>query len=500
MVRRLRNPAAFRAALCIDVDGSPRKLADVCDPWQSADFAALDGGWRAVAGHHDVDAAVRRAWLERPRGHSKTSDIAIMVTWALFASRRAIRGVAAAGDADQAALLRVAIEGLRRGNAWLSPILDVQRERVVNRHTGSELAILTSDAPTSYGLTPDFVVADELVHWRSRELWDSLLSSAAKRANRLLLVITNAGFRESWQWETREAIRQDPSWYFSRLEGPRASWIDGKRLGEQRRLLPRVAYQRLWFNAWSLGSGDALSSEDIDAAVARGERREEMEHGWQYFAGLDLGLSRDASALVTVAKHVGWCEVREAAARSLSPHQRTLIEAGLLEAPDMTPEFIEHPGTGRLRLLGCQIWRPESGRKVSIEQIESAIVEASERYDGLRVGFDPYQAMYLAQRLRAKGVNIEAVDFTGSNLKSMCSAVLEAFSEGTIDLYECPQLLADLRSLRVVEKAYGCRLESPRGPGGHGDAATGLAIALHLARQTAEYRPATVNRPLLCYP
>jgi phage terminase large subunit-like protein len=256
----------------------------------------------------------------------------------------------------------------------------------------------------------------------------------------------------------------------------------------------------LWFNVWTSGSGDALSSEDIDAAVSRGGAAADMEHGWHVFGGLDLGLSRDASALVTVAKHVGWCEVREAAARSLSPHQRTLIEAGLLEAPDMTPEFIEHPGTGRLRLLGCQIWRPESGRKVSIEQIESAIVEASERYDGLRVGFDPYQAMYLAQRLRAKGVNIEAVDFTGSNLKSMCSAVLEAFSEGTIDLYECPQLLADLRSLRVVEKAYGCRLESPRGPGGHGDAATGLAIALHLARQTAEYRPATVNRPLLCYP
>ena len=64
----------------------------------------------------------------------------------------------------------------------------------------------------------------------------------------------------------------------------------------------------------------------------------------------------------------------------------------------------------------------------------------------------------------------------------MCSATLEAFSEGNIELYGNPILLSDLRALRVVEKSYGVRLGSPRGPSGHGDAATALSIALHIAK------------------
>src|SRR5437899_11803933 len=41
-----------------------RRLGDVMDPWQREDFQALD------------DPAKRHAFLERPRGHSKTSDAA----------------------------------------------------------------------------------------------------------------------------------------------------------------------------------------------------------------------------------------------------------------------------------------------------------------------------------------------------------------------------------------------------------------------------------------
>jgi phage terminase large subunit-like protein len=483
----------------MDADGTPRRLGDMLDDWQAADFSALDAGWRRAAGQAAA-GGYSRAWLERPRGHSKTADIAVMVTWALFASRRTLKGVAAAGDADQAGLLRDAIESLRRLNPWLREIIDVQRERVVNRHTGSELAILTSDAPTSYGLTPDFIVCDEVTHWRDRALWDSLISAAAKRANCLVVVITNAGFGDSWAWEVREAVRQDPGWHFSRLAGPVASWITAERLAEQRRLLPAIAYRRLWGNEWTTGSGDALAPEDIARAVTLAGPAVERQDGWAYAAGLDLGLSRDASALVILGKHVGWTEIKEAAAPELSDHDRVLIEAGLREPPDMSPDFLDHPGTGRLRLVDVQVWRPAAGRKVDIEGIEAAIVKASERFEGLRVGADPWQAAYLVERLRKRGVSIEPVDFLANNLRSMCSATLEAFSEGSIELFDHGQLLADLRALRVEERNYGCRLVSPRGPNGHGDAATALGIGLHVLREIETTTAATIDRPLVCYP
>lgn len=501
-LRQLQNDASqFRRHLLIDADGGLRRLGDCLDNWQRDDFSALDHAWRCVAGQAD-DTAIRRAWLERPRGHSKTADIAVMATWALFASRRALKGVAAAGDRDQAALLRDAIETLRRANPWLREILDVQTSRVLNKHTGSELQILTSDAPTSYGLTPDFVVCDELTHWQKRDLWDSLLSSSAKRAACLLLVITNAGFQDSWQWETRELIRQDPaSWYFSRLDGPQASWITADRLAEQSRLLPSIAYRRLWHNDWTSGSGDALAPSDITSAITLDGPTTEEEDGWAYVAGLDLGLSRDASALVVVAKHVGHVEVVEAKPRPLSRHQEIIRDLDLFADEDEYegdyPEFIRHEGTGRLRLVDVQVWTPKQGRKLDIAPIERTILQAADRFEGLTVGADPWQAAYLIQRLNRANVFTRGVEFTGSNLRSMCSATLEAFAENMIDLYGHPQLISDLKSLRVEERNYGVRLVSPRGPSGHGDAATGLAIALHVATGIENTRPATINRPLL---
>jgi phage terminase large subunit-like protein len=287
-LRRLQaDPSEFRRSLLIDADGLPRKLGDCLDPWQRDDFAALDAGWKRAAGQA-VDSGVSRSYLERPRGASKTTDLAIMSTWILFASRRTVRGVAAAADQDQSKLLRDAIAGLVRLNPWLKEILDVQAYVVVNRHTQSRLEIITSDAGSSYGLLLDFAIIDELTHWRDDGLWVSLFSAIAKRRDAMLVIISNAGTGqgESWQWKLREQARTSSDWHFSRLERP-ASWISEQRLTEQRRLLPDLAYRRLWLNQWTTGSGDALSPEDIGRAITLPGPTAEAQEGWAYVAGLD---------------------------------------------------------------------------------------------------------------------------------------------------------------------------------------------------------------------
>ncbi len=478
-LKRLQNdPAAFRKALRIDCDGKPKPLEKVLDPWQQTDFLALDGGWKQVAGQSGDGPT--RAWIERPRGHSKTNDLAVMVIWALFASKRTIRGYAAAADFDQSKLLRDAIDKLVRINGWLGAILKVNNFIVSNTRTGSSLEIIASDAPTSYGLTPDFVIADELCHWKKRDLWDSLLSSAAKRSNCMLVVITNAGYGESWQWETREAVRKDPAWYFSRLDGPVASWITKDRLAEQKRLLPDIAYRRLWENAWTSGAGDALSDADINRSIRLKGPITNAKKGWIFFAGLDLGLSRDKAALAVIGRHIGGVETIEHE-QSFTPIQEDMFDLGIRERPAPEVEDIYHDGTGKIRLAELRVWSPPKNGKVDIEEIEETIVELDRRFQ-LQIGADPWQAAYLIERLQKQNIPIEPVDFTGNNLKSMCSATLEAFSEGLIEIYDQKQLVFDLRNLQVVEKSYGVRLVSPRGPNGHGDAATALSIALHLGK------------------
>ena len=81
------------------------------------------------------------------------------------------------------------------------------------------------------------------------------------------MVIANAGFRDHWSWELREAVRQDPAWYFRRLDGCVASWISKEHLDEQRRILLPKVFIRLWRNDWVDSAGDSLVPSDIAACT-----------------------------------------------------------------------------------------------------------------------------------------------------------------------------------------------------------------------------------------
>ena len=500
------DPAAFREALLIDANGRAKKFGESLDDWQRQDFEALDPAWLQLAGHSSKQPRYQRAYLERPRGHSKTTDIAISVTYCLFAATHKITGVVASGDKEQAGYIRNEIDRLVRFNPWLSKHIEVQRERVVNiaesTARGSELLILSSDAPTSYGLTPDFVVCDEFTHWKAgsgEDLWYSLFSAAAKRASCVLLIIANAGFEDSWQYPIYKQICDDPSWYFNRLEGPRASWMRQRDLEEQERLMPRIRYERLWLNQWSTGSGDAIDPADIKAAITV-DSPPPAERGWVYVAGLDIGVKKDATGLVVVGRHIGYTETKENERPRLGGTIGTLVDLGILNAPEPEYETSHHAGTYRYKVARVRFWKPEKGRRVKLEDVEKAILELSQALRISVVGFDPHEAQYLTERLQNAGIATEEVSFTGGSLRSMCTAVLEAFGERQIDLFPHDQLLTDLKRLRVVEKSYGVRLESPRGPDGHGDCATALSIALHIARRHAYPVQSTVNRPLVIWP
>jgi phage terminase large subunit-like protein len=417
-----------------------------------------------------------------------------------------LSGVVAAADRDQARLLRDAVSKLVRLNPWLAAYIEVQEGRIRNPHTDSECIVIASDVASSYGLLCDFVIADEVAHQRDRGLWDSLLSTAAKRQICLMLAITNAGFEDSWQWTIREAIRHDPAWYFSRLDGPKARWITADRLAEQRRLLPDVAYRRLWLNVWSGGSGDALHPDDLTAALTQTEPMRGDEPGWAFVAGLDIGISHDASALVTLGVHVGHVETVAAPSHTLIGTLAALVHAGLMEVNRRESQRVHHAGTGRVRLAAVEIWQPRDGNRVDLNEVEAAILAAHKRFGLSCVAVDPWQSELMVQRLQRRGLPVYLLQQTGINLQAQASAVLDAFRERIIDLFPCDELLADLRGLQVAERHYGFRLVSPRATRtdthatAHGDSATAFSLGT-LAAKRAVLRPAreVVGR-LVCWP
>ena len=463
-------PVAFRADLIVDVDGVARRFGDVQDDWQKADFAALDPALMKCNGRSNSPAKMR-AYLERGRGHSKTTDLAVMAIWSMAFASRPLKGYCYAADKDQARLLRDAMSTIVRLNPWLAGILSVESHRVVNTASGhpgegGTLTIEASDVGSSYGILPDLIIADELVHWQGDgSLWHSLISSAAKRSNCLLVVISNAGFADSWQWNVREAARIDPAWIFSRLDGPQASWLTADRLAEQRRMLPAVAYARLWGNCWSTGGGDALTPADIDAAF-----RDDLqpmtgsERDWSFVAGIDLGLTRDCSAVVALG--VGRFGSKVA---------------------------------GKIRLANAKLWRPTLGKKINLLDVERHVLALDDQYRLETVAFDPWQMEHLAQKLEADSRHrrrnqrrhsgsqpwMKEIPPTGANLRDIAGLVIESFTDRRLQLYPYEPLRRDLLKLRVEERSYGVRLTSPRDGDGHGDTFSAFSLALFVGHEQA---------------
>lgn len=452
------DPAEFRRDLVIEANGVPTNLCDVIEPWQDADFRSCDAAWRYCVNPRGDRPDKMRSWLGRARGHSKTSDLAVMSSWATGFAPRMVQGYASAADRDQARLLRNAIQRLLSLNPLLAKIIEVQANVIVNigdRHPGkgSSLYIIANDAGSSYGIVPDFIICDELTHWGANaDMWHSLVSSAAKRSSCFLLVITNAGANagDSWQWDAREFARLSPGWHFSELDGPQASWITPEILDEQRLLLPGSVYQRLWLNIWVRG-GDALEGRDIDAAVTMADPIPGRTSGLSFVAGLDLGVKNDRSALAGLAAN---------------------------------------HASQRVQLASCQSWSPNviTG-EIDLTEVEEAVFQSNKRYRYKGVYYDPSQAQLMAQRLRKRGVKMIEVPFVGSNLNLMASSVMTAFRQRRVDLYNDPQLIKDLGRLNISPKSWGFKLEAARNSTGHADTAIAFAIGLPYAMELAGKQP-----------
>lgn len=270
-------------------------LKDVIQDWQSPSFQALDDAWSNLAGLNcNSEKLIRRAYIERPRGHSKTSDMAVQIAWILLAARSPVNGVAAAADREQAALLLRAIQNLKHVNPTLCDQLTFIDGAVRNQRTGSRLDLISSDVGSSYGILPDFVICDELSHWPGPALWYSLLSSAAKKPSCVLAVLTNAGVGRGWAWDVRENASRSPDWYFSSLDRPMAPWITEQSLAEQKAMLPPSVYERLWLNRWQHSDGEFVSLAEAELCIDPQLHQADFgQPGIQYVAAIDYAEKHD---------------------------------------------------------------------------------------------------------------------------------------------------------------------------------------------------------------
>lgn len=501
-------PGQFQAAIVIPAG----KLGDVAAAFQREWFAAVNPSLLAVA--RGERPPVPRYWIERSKGASKDTDLAVCLLWLLAYSRRPVRVQLGANDADQIDEVRLIVKQILKidapVNRLLAGKLEVQSSKILNRKTDSAAEFLTTDSLGSHGSRPDVVCINELSHLGDRAFAETLADNLDKVSTGLGIIALNAGFTSSWQEKWREIARTSPErWHFHQYAQP-APWIRADALAESRRRNSAGRYARLWHGVWSSQTGNAIDHGDIDACVVHTGPMLGTEPGWGFVGGVDIGIRKHASAFVVVGKHCGWSEEKPRPARKLTDLQRAMIDLGLNENDETEEEFdsVWHEATNRLRLADVRTWKPRPGVRVSLEAVRVAIIEAHRRFALAGVALDPFQGEHLAELLERDGVPVVLVPQTPNSLGEQATAVIESFQERTIELFGQVDVLADLKQAAIKDTGPKVRLVSPDktvadGEEGtsHGDTVSALSFALALAKRTYSFTSVQrVEGPLLCWP
>lgn len=404
----------------------------------AADFQVRDA--EAILSDDD---GPRWHYQTRPRGGSKSTDAAcVSLAWLATEAAPGDRGYCIAADKDQSALIVDAASGLVQRTPELRSVITVQAFKI-SATNGATIEALAADGSSAFGLRGKFFFADEVAQWSSsrnaRRVWTAIVSSLGKVKGSRFVVMTSAGEPSHWSYDVLKKAKATPDrWRVSEIVGA-LPWVDEADLLAQG--LRDSEYARLHLNQWTQSESRLVSHEDLEAAaVLDGEQ--EAKPGTRYIISVDLGLVNDKSVVA-----VGHSE-------PMSPEPN---------APK------------RVVIDSLRKWRGTRKRPVQIEDVESYIVLASQRYNTAKVLCDPWQAAGMIQRLKRQGVPCEQFPFTTSSTGRIGQALHLALRNRLLWLPDDPDLLNELARVRLRETGIGqARLDHDSGD--HDDQAVAIAI------------------------
>lgn len=307
----------------------------------------------------------RLVYDERRRGESKTEDCAAAALADLLTGPPRHHSYAVAGDQEQASLILHSIEGFKLRSPLLADVV-VQKSTVRNRETGSELVVMSSDAPTAYGIRPRRVFFDELSLQENERLWTAMWTSVGKNPRSQMVAVSMAGWDfASLGWRIRELAAKKPGYYFATREGSElAPWLSPEVMEEQRDSLHPADFARYWECRWTEPKGSWITREMYEAAETGTESFNAVP-GAAYAIYVDLGLVHDATAIAV-------CHLEG------------------------------DPGTGVVVLDQLVTMQGSHSFPVDLEAVEDLVAQLMAQYGCWRVVFEAPQAVASAQRLQKR--------------------------------------------------------------------------------------------------
>lgn len=432
----------------IDSRPEPTLFRSIAEPWQWALVNKLLPAIEHVANIRPEYNEHRNFWLTLPKGHDKSSLIARLINWALAFNTRSFAGYVAAADKEQAGLLAKAMQDESRLNPWLAKRLDFRNWKI-HGINGSSIEILAADAASSHGIRGDLLIVDELTHWHKPDLWNALLSGREKRPGSVLIVITNAGLKYTWQHDALESFKVSPRWFCYEAPHKLASWMDTAAMDDLRRTVPPQLARRLFDNEWVDPSDGCnfLTRPEVSECISPELLPHSVgEPGHSYIASIDYGPVRDRTVCTLI--------------------HRTEDDKIFVDRMDIMQGSRENP--------------------VKIEAVERWIDDIRKDFELSSVVIDPYQMESTYQRYNGL-VPMKKFEARGGKSNYEMAQTLRAlvvnhrlswFPDcGTIILPNgAPHTLVDEFSELITKSmSYGFRIDHL--PGRHDDRAVSLGMA-----------------------
>lgn len=325
--------------------------------------------------------------------------------------------------------------------------LNVSRSRVENLDTSATIEVLTTNEASAPGRRVSLLVCDE-----ARAIDETLIGTIrpSLAVGGRAIYIGSPGQPQSWWWrsifdpESQDTVINLGSKIVNPLVSPEFVEAEKRRLGKT--VLGELLAQREWGGAWvALSEHPLLRPSDI--AAASRDHVEPHRPGEATYTGVDLSLTKDKTSVVTIA--VG--------------------------------------EEGYLRVVHKWVWDPTTQGAVDLEQVERQVETVHRRFRPRTIKFDQYQGVLLSQRLRRRGVRVEAVPVTLDLNQRIFTALAKLLSERRLTWRKDPELERELLGLELKERSTGRFSIVDSDKRYHRDISFSLALSVDAASSRAEH-------------
>ncbi len=397
----------------------------------------------------------RFCYVEIPKKNGKSPLGAAIGLYMLCADREAAPEVyIAAADREQAGYVYRYAAGNVHQSEILSKHLKVldSRKRIINHRNNGFLQVLSAESYTKHGLNPSCVIFDELHAQPNDELWNTLISGTDyARRQQIVFTMSTAGIwdKTSIWWRIREKARQirdgivkqenflpvlyiaDPEKdnpedekLWQRVNPSLGHIFSLEKIREQYKEAKQdpVEYQNFLRFRLNIPVKQISRWMPMDAwDKCGGEILPELLKGKKCYGGLDMSTKIDLTAFVLVF-----------------PPQEDLEHYVIL------PRFYVPEDTIMKRskqdAVHYEIWQKEGrlvatpGNVIDEEFIEKDVVEASTLYALIEVGFDPWGATAISNKLlNTHGIQMVEVRQGSKSLSEPAKDVLAKVKMGKVN-------------------------------------------------------------------